>query len=71
MKTATMTVSLHQRDAGTDGESASAAETKSVAWRGDAAAGHLLGDPVTHPPAAPRPRRELASSLSVDRELRT
>lgn len=70
MKTEMMMASLHQRYAGTAGESALRAGTKSVAWRGGGAAGPLSGDPAMPPPAALRPHRELASSLSVDRELR-
>lgn len=70
MKMGTMTASLHQWDAGTAVESASGAGTKSVAWRGGGAAGPLLGDPDMPPPAALRPHREPASTLSVDRELR-
>lgn len=71
MKTVTMTASLHQLDVGTADESASGAGTKSAAWRGGGAAGHLLAVPVMPPPAALRPHREPASSLSVDKEQRT
>lgn len=71
MKTAMMTASLHQWDAGTAVGPALGAGIRSVAWRGGGAAGPLLGDPVTLPPAVLHLHREQASSLLVARGLRT
>lgn len=66
----TMIANLHRRDAGTAGESAWRAGTRSAAWKGGGAAEPLLGDLVTPPLAALRRRREPALSLSVGREPR-
>lgn len=71
MKTAMMTASLHQWDAGTAVGPVLGAGIRSAAWRGGGAAGPLSGDPVTPPPAALPPHREQAFSLSVARGLRT
>ena len=70
-RTAMMTASLHQWDAGTADGPVLGAGIRSVAWRGGGAAGPLSGDPVTPRPAALRLRREQASSLSVAKGLRT
>lgn len=71
MKTVMMTASLHRWGGETGDGPALEEETKSVAWRGGEVAGPLLGDLVRPPPAALHHHRGLASSLSVDTELRT